>query len=343
MIEWSLMKGINYTSIFSGIRTEVKNEINDLRNYVRRLLFPLYLFPIKIVTYSIYYIVRFLIKLAYRTLKLLVLAIIWPFRSFNNFLKTFFWGGIFLYFAFTEMRFNSLVERYGGYSKFFCAERLTTNKLKRSVVRVVGGLSEGSGFFVGPDEILTNFHVIADEPSPKIIFPDGSFVTPEMIRGNKDADLALLYIKDKHPDLRFFFFSPENLKSGEPLISAGYPLGTDLSGEVTVTKGIFNSIRRSKKQSTDFLQTNISIIEGMSGGPLTDQCGKVVGVNTLGLAGISFFISSDSIQTLWPTFTEQDIANINVDASVSPEDAVRAYYTYLKARRMEEGFKLFIK
>jgi hypothetical protein len=41
-----------------------------------------------------------------------------------------------------------------------------------------------------------------------------------------------------------------------------------------------------------------------------------------------------------PTFTDQNVTKIEVDASKSPEDAVKAFYTYLKARRMEEGFKL---
>ena len=59
--------------------------------YIRRLLFPLYLFPLKLVTYSAYYLAVFLIKL-----------LVWPFRSYTNFLKTIFWGLIFTYFAFTE-------------------------------------------------------------------------------------------------------------------------------------------------------------------------------------------------------------------------------------------------
>ena len=88
------------------------------------------------------------------------------------------------------------------------------------------------------------------------------------------------------------------------------------------------------------MQTNIDLADGMSGGPLVDACGEVVGINTASLSGISFFVSSDSIQHLWPTLTTQDIAKIEVDPSSSPADAVYAYYSYLKARRMEDGFNL---
>lgn len=79
----------------------------------------------------------------------------------------------------------------------------------------------------------------------------------------------------------------------------------------------------------------------MSGGPLTDQCGKVVGINTEGLAGLSLFIRAPDAMELIPSMTDQEIAKINVaDPSRSPEDAVRAYYTFLKARKMREGYGL---
>ncbi len=78
----------------------------------------------------------------------------------------------------------------------------------------------------------------------------------------------------------------------------------------------------------------------MSGGPLVDQCVQVVGVNTMSLSGLSLFITADQVKMLIPSFTDQGIAKIEVDASISPEEAVKAFYTYLKARRMEDGFYL---
>ena len=89
-----------------------------------------------------------------------------------------------------------------------------------------------------------------------------------------------------------------------------------------------------------YIQTDISLVKGMSGGPLVDQCGSVVGVNTISLAGLSLFINGDWAKTIIPDFTDQAITKIEVDPSASPEEAVRAFYTYLKARRMEDGFKL---
>jgi len=215
-----------------------------------------------------------------------------------------------------------------------------SNRLRGSVVRIVGGYSEGSGFFIAEDQVLTNFHVIADEPAPKIIFPDGKFTTPIKITGDKDADVAVLYTREKYPEKVLAFLEPLALNDNEPLISTGYPMGTDLSGEATVVKGNFVSFRQSKNYPVGYIQTNLSLVAGMSGGPLTDQCGRVVGVNTMGLAGLSFFIAGPEVERLVPGLTDQGIKKIKVDPSLSPEEAVKAFYTYLKARRMEDGFKL---
>lgn len=228
---------------------------------------------------------------------------------------------------------------YGWYSKLFCSFG-TRDKLKKSVVRVVGGYSEGSGFFITEDQVLTNFHVIADEPAPKIIFSDGSFTIAEKILGSKDMDLALLYLKEKHPDKVLKLQPDYKLHEDEPLIAAGYPLGTSLPGSVTLLKGSLVAQRASRYVQGRYLQTNISLAEGMSGGPLVEQCGEVVGVNTSGLSGLSLFIDSATVFNSLPDLTDQDIVKIKVDPSASPEEAVKAFYTYLKARRMEEGFKL---
>src|SRR3989338_8362105 len=89
-----------------------------------------------------------------------------------------------------------------------------------------------------------------------------------------------------------------------------------------------------------YIQTDISLVKGMSGGPLVDQYGSVVGINTISLVGLSLFINADWAKTVVPDFTDQNIIKIQVDPAASPEEAVRAFYTYLKARRMEDGFNL---
>jgi len=313
------------------------------KTYIHRLLFPLYFFPLKLVTYSAYYIIKFLIKTLISLIKIIIDTIVFPFRSLKNFLKSLFIIGATTYMiASLFVIMDYLRTHYGYYGKFFCALG-TQDRLKNSVVRIVGGYSEGSGFFISDNQVMTNFHVIENEPSPKIILPNGRFITPVKITGSSAADLAVLTTQERFPELVLPLPDRYGMRNEEPLISVGYPLGTTITGKATLLKGSFIDWRKSKRDVVPYIQTSISIVQGMSGGPLTDICGNVVGINTMGLAGLSMFISADYAKTLAPQMTDQEITVIKVDASQSPADAVEAFYTYLKTRQMKAGFELLSK
>ncbi len=311
------------------MKRRISNIYKNLKLYIKKLLFPLWLFPIKLLTYSSYYFLKLLWKI-----------VSWPFRKWSNFGKTILWSFILTYFLFSLLViFDYLSREYGNLDKIFCGAGVK-DKLKSSVVRIIGGYGEGSGFFISPTEVVTNFHVIADEPSPKVVFPDGHFETPEKIVGEKNMDIAVLTLKNSYPDFVYELPFGFGLVGNEPLLSAGYPLGSEITGDPTIVKGNFIDFRRSRKDVIGYLQTNISLVKGMSGGPLVDQCGQVVGVNTQSLAGISFFITASDVKQNLVNLTDQEITKIEVDPSKSPEEAVYAFYTYLKARQMEKGYNL---
>jgi hypothetical protein len=324
------------------------NEIFDkIGKYFKRFLFPLYLFPIKIITYSAYYLIRALIRLFLSLLKIIWDFVSFPFRSLKNLFKAAFivalvgFVGLSLF-----VNYDYLTTHYGWYTKFFdCGlkQHNINNKIKKSVVRIVGGYSEGSGFFIKPYQILTNFHVIADEPSPKIIFPDGSFITPDRIIGDKDNDLAIIFTEKPYPDMVLGYedFDRE-FNANEPLFATGYALGTDLKGSATQLKGNYIDYRVISQTDEAYIQADINLVQGMSGGPLTDQCGNVFGVNTITVGGFSLFIPAD-FAGYDNRFTDDYITKIVVDPAASPEEAVKAFYTYLKARNMQKGFNLLSK
>ncbi|KKP46232.1 MAG: S1C family peptidase [Candidatus Woesebacteria bacterium GW2011_GWA1_33_30] len=311
------------------MKKNIKEILYKFKLYIKRLLFPLWLFPIKLVTYSTYYFLKLVWKI-----------VSWPFRKWSNLGKTILWLFILTYFIFSLLViFDYLSREYGNFDKIFCGAGVK-DKLRSSVVRIIGGYGEGSGFFISPTEVVTNFHVISDEPSPKVVFPDGHFETPEKIVGEKNMDIAVLTLKNSYPDMVYELPTGFSLVSNEPLLSAGYPLGSDVTGDVTIVKGNFIDFRRSRKDVIGYLQTNISLVKGMSGGPLVDQCGAIVGINTQSLAGISFFITASDVKENLVNLTDQEISKIEVDPSKSPEEAVYAFYTYLKARQMEKGYNL---
>lgn len=321
------------------LEAKLKDAWQRLMKFIRRLLFPIYLFPIKIVTYSLYYVVKFIFTFIFAVLGLIWDGIKFPFTGMKNFLKSIVYVLISVYLLASFFVIGDyLTKQYGHMGKFFCSIG-ARQRVDNAVVRVIGGKSQGSGFYITPTQILTNFHVIDGEPSPKIVLKDGSFVTGEKIVGNKNLDIAIISVPKIMTEPLYL---PDHFEAhdDEPMIATGYALGTALNGGSTVMRGNYVALRQSDKNGTDYIQATISLVKGMSGGPLTDQCGNVIGVNTLGLAGLSLFVPAAKVNALMSQFTDVDVAKINVDPALSPSDAVRAFYTYLKARRMEDGFNL---
>jgi len=332
-----------FRGIFNLIKKIKWKFVKRFVAYIERLLNPIYLFPIKLVTYSAYYVIYFSIKTIIELTKMIVDVIKFPFKSYRNFLKSLLIVVLMVYLtASVFVMVDYINKNYGYYGKFFCSAG-TSEQMKKSVVRIVGGFSEGTGFFISNNQVLTNFHVIDGEPSPKIIFPDGSFITPNKITGDSKSDLAVLYTEKDYPDMVMSLTNDIELKDEEPVIATGFAMGTDLVGKATVLKGNFIDFRKSKTDKVGYLQTSISLVQGMSGGPLTDQCGKVVGINTMGLSGLSLFVSAKDANSLIYEFTDKEIEKINVDPTKSPKDSVIAFYAYLKARQMEKGFDLLSK
>ena len=161
------------------------------------------------------------------------------------------------------------------------------------------GTSMGSGFIISPDGyVLTNHHVVdgADEVTVKL--SDRRELVAKVIGSDQQYDVALLKIEAKNlPSIRLG--DSNTLKPGQWVVAIGSPFGLDHS----VTAGIVSATGRSnpyaEQRYVPFIQTDVAINQGNSGGPLLNTRGEVVGINSQifsasgGYMGISFAIPID--------------------------------------------------
>src|SRR5690348_1397309 len=162
-----------------------------------------------------------------------------------------------------------------------------------------GAESLGSGFIISADGyILTNNHVVEHADTITVRLSDRRELTAKVVGTDPQYDIALLKVNAK--DLPVVTIGDSHtLKPGQWVVAIGSPFGFDHS----VTQGIVRAIGRSfgavDQQYVPFIQTDVPINRGNSGGPLFNLDGQVVGINsqifssTGGYQGISFSIPID--------------------------------------------------
>ncbi len=157
------------------------------------------------------------------------------------------------------------------------------------------GESLGSGFIISPDGyILTNRHVVAHANSVKVHLTDHRTYTAKIVGTDKVYDIALLKIDAKNlPSVKIG--NSNDLKPGQWVVAIGSPFTLDHS----VSAGIISYVGRSlgaDQPAVPFIQTDVPINRGNSGGPLFNMAGQVIGINSQifstdgGAMGLSFSI-----------------------------------------------------
>jgi serine protease Do len=161
--------------------------------------------------------------------------------------------------------------------------------------------SLGSGFIISPDGyVLTNTHVVDGADTVTVRLQDRRVLTAKVVGSDPQYDIALLKIDSKGAPLPAVSVGDSRtLKPGQWVLAIGSPFGFDY----TVTQGIVSAVGRNlgsqDQPYTSFIQTDVPINRGNSGGPLFDLQGRVVGVNsqiysnTGGYQGVAFSIPID--------------------------------------------------
>ena len=163
--------------------------------------------------------------------------------------------------------------------------------------------SLGSGFIIEKNgTVVTNNHVIANADDIIVRVNDKEYEA-EVLGSDPYADVAVLKIKSSEKFKPVEFGNSDKARVGDWVVAIGNPFG--LGG--TVTSGIISARNRdiNLTRYDDFIQTDASINQGNSGGPLFNLDGKVIGINTAiiapgqaGSIGIGFAIPANAAENI---------------------------------------------
>jgi len=192
--------------------------------------------------------------------------------------------------------------------------------------------AQGSGFIISSDGlIITNAHVVNKAKNVKVALSDGRTVAGTVLGADKLTDIALIKIK-KIRNLRATKFgNSDNVHVGDFAIAVGNPFGLD----GTFTTGVISAVGRAGLDNSGgkFIQTDASINQGNSGGPLLNLEGKVIGINRMifspsgGSVGIGFAIPINEAQAIIKQINEKgEVIRpfLGIEISMLPEDRKKA-------------------
>jgi serine protease Do len=149
------------------------------------------------------------------------------------------------------------------------------------IVSIGTDVSQGSGFIISNDGyVITNAHVLENANYARVLrYETNEWILVEPIGYDETFDIAVLKIPDGNFEYLDFGDS-EDVKVGEKVIALGNPLGLSFS----VTEGIISGLdRRGPNNINAYIQIDVPLNRGNSGGPLVDKSGKVIGINNFKL------------------------------------------------------------
>ena len=180
-----------------------------------------------------------------------------------------------------------------------------------SVVAIVTDAGQGTGFIINEQGyVVTNAHVLFGAHYAKAITSSKESLNSELIGYDLNMDIAVLKIPQNIDALEFG--NSDDVKVGEKVIAIGNPLGLSFSA----TEGIVSAVHRPGQNKLPYyIQTDVALNPGNSGGPLIDTEGKVIGINNFKIGGfesLGFALESDYIKEAVNQITQKEINQIIV-------------------------------
>lgn len=169
-----------------------------------------------------------------------------------------------------------------------------------AVVTIESAIGLGTGFFVSPNQVLTNDHVVSQSTAVTLRLANGQRALGRVTVRAPDADLALVQSDVALADHAVLALRPvTSVRTGEEVLAIGSPALGKSALDTSVTRGIVSGIRTLG--GITVIQTDAALNPGNSGGPLVDVSGRVVGINTIKAIqqeSIGFAVAADYAQAL---------------------------------------------
>ncbi len=211
---------------------------------------------------------------------------------------------------------------------------ITTEETVNTVMGPMAVRGSGSGFIVTEDGyIVSNAHVVGNRGNQvNVLFTDGHEMQGQVVWSDKTLDLGLVKVEDKNlPAIALG--DSDNINIGEIAVAIGNPLGLDFQRSVTagVISGLNRNIGEVQGNYMDgLIQTDASINQGNSGGPLINKRGEVVGINSVKITsgeGLGFAIPINTVKPILEQVIETgDYQSVNLGISGSSVAAVEQYF-----------------
>jgi serine protease Do len=163
------------------------------------------------------------------------------------------------------------------------------DRLQQITVEITGPGGGGAGILWAPDLIVTNAHV-AHASSVRVRLADDRDVEASLVAADRRADLALLRVPRAGIDPAALADS-DALRVGALVVAVGHPLGL----RRTLTAGVVHGFPLSGPGGSRWIQADLRLAPGNSGGPLADAAGRVVGVNTMIAGGLALAIPINDV------------------------------------------------
>ena len=185
--------------------------------------------------------------------------------------------------------------------------------IQAGVVQITTSSGSASGFIITADGlVITNEHVVSGETSVGVWLTNGRRYDADVLELDATSDLALLQIDGGDSFQAFAIGNPDTVRMGHEVLALGFPLADEIGTNLTVTRGIISSTR--VEDGVQLLQTDASLNPGNSGGPLVNNNGEVIGVNSSRIeqtdagrpvTNIGFAVSVSELENRLPTLGGQ--------------------------------------